>query len=110
MLGGWCCTDNTPKPNVPYANILKQPNEPGVEADFIPFYYELPLNGFFYYPPNQANHLLGPIDGTICDSLGLNDKTAIKEIKQFSFNLFPNPSQNELNLRQIYLYQSKQLF
>ena len=97
MLGGFCCMNYTPNPNVPYASILKKPNEAGFEAEFIPFYYELPLYGFFYYPPNQANHLLGPIDGTICDSLGLNDETAIKEIKQFSFNLFPNPGQNELN-------------
>ena len=29
--------------------------------------------------------------------MGLNDETAIKEIKQFSFNIFPNPGQNELN-------------
>jgi len=99
MLGGFCCMNYTPNPNVPYASILKKPNEAGFEAEFIPFYYELPLYGFFYYPPNQANHLLGPIDGTICDSLGLNDETAIKEIKQFSFNLFPNPGQNELNFK-----------
>lgn len=97
MLGGSCCVDYTPTPNVPYANILKQPNASGFDAEFIPFYYELPLYGFITHPPNQANHLLGPIDGTVCDSLGLNDETAIKEIKQFSFNIFPNPGQNELN-------------
>jgi hypothetical protein len=99
MLGGFCCMNYTPKPNVPYVSILKEPNEEGFEAEFIPFYYELPLYGFNYTPPNQANHLLGPIDGTICDSLGLNDETAIKEIKQFSFNIFPNPGQNELNFK-----------
>jgi len=97
MLGGSCCVDYTPTPNVPYANILKKPNEAGIGAEFIPYYYELPIYGFITHPPNQANHLLGPMDGTICDSLGLNDETAIKEIKQFSFNLFPNPGQNELN-------------
>jgi hypothetical protein len=99
MLGGFCCMNYTPNPNVPYVSILKEPNEAGFEAEFIPFYYELPLYGFNYTPPNQANHLLGPIDGTICDSLGLNDETAIKEIKQFSFNIFPNPGQNELNFK-----------
>ncbi|MEX0635706.1 MAG: T9SS type A sorting domain-containing protein, partial [Ferruginibacter sp.] len=99
MIAGSCCVDYTPTPDVPYANILKQPNELGFESEFIPFYNELPLYGFNYTPPNQANHLLGPIDGTICDSLGLNDETAIKEIKQFSFNIFPNPGQNELNFK-----------
>lgn len=95
MLGGSCCVDYTPTPNVPYANILKQPNESGFDTEFIPFYYELPLYGFIYYPPNQANHLLGPIDDTICDSLGLDDETSIKKIEQSSFNIFPNPG-NEI--------------
>jgi hypothetical protein len=97
MLGGFCCMNYTPTPNVPYASILKQPSEAGFESEFIPFYYELPLYGFNYTPPNQANHLLGPIDGTICDSLGLNDETAIKNLEKFTFNLFPNPGRNELN-------------
>jgi hypothetical protein len=91
MLGGFCCMNYTPEPNMPYASILKQPNEVGFDAEFIPFYYELPLYGFNYTPPNQANHLLGPVDGTVCDSLGLNDETSIKKLEQFSFNLFPNP-------------------
>ncbi len=97
MLGGFCCMNYTPTPNVPYASILKQPNEAGVESEFIPFYYELPLYGFNYTPPNQANHLLGPIDGTICDSLGLNDETSIQKIEQFSVNIYPNPGISQLN-------------
>jgi hypothetical protein len=91
MIAGSCCVDYTPTPDVPYANILKQPNAEGVNAEFIPFYYELPLYGFNYTPPNQANHLLGPVDGTVCDTLGLNDETCIKKLEQFSFNVFPNP-------------------
>jgi len=97
MLGGSCYADYTPTPNVPYGNILKQPNEAGSGAEFIPFYYELPVYGFITHPPNQANHLLGPIDGTICDSLGLDDETGIQKIEQFSVNMYPNPGSNQLN-------------
>jgi len=99
MIGGFCCDLSTPSPNVPYAGLVLNPNHFGLDCDYQPLYYELPLYGFIYTPPNQANHLLGPIDGTICDSLGLNEETAIKVIKQFSFNLFPNPGQNELNFK-----------
>jgi len=97
MLGGFCCMNYTPEPNMPYASILKEPNEAGFETEFIPFYYELPLYGFIYTPPNQANHLLGPIDGTICDSLGLNDETGLNKLEEYTFNLFPNPGSNVLN-------------
>jgi hypothetical protein len=97
MIGGFCCDPSTPTPNVPYAGLVLNPNHFGLECDYQPLHYELPLYGFIYTPPNQANHLLGPIDGTICDSLGLNDETAIKNLKIFTFNLFPNPGRNELN-------------
>jgi hypothetical protein len=99
MLGGFCCMNYTPTPNVPYASILKQPNELGFESEFIPFYYELPLYGFNYTPPNQANHRLGPIDGTICDSLGLNDETGWKKIPNHTLELYPNPGYNQLQVR-----------
>ncbi len=99
MIAGSCCVDYTPTPDVPYANILKQPNELGFESEFIPFYYELPLYGFNYTPPNQANHLLGPVDGSICDSLGLNDETGLEKTTQNTFELFPNPGSQHLNCR-----------
>jgi hypothetical protein len=86
-------------PFVPFVSVLLKPNEIGLACEYQPMAIELPAYAFPPYPINWANHLLGPIDGTICDSLGLNDETAIKEIKQFSFNIFPNPGQNELNFK-----------
>ncbi len=91
MIGGFCCDPSTPTPNVPYAGLVLNPNLHGQDCNYQPLRYELPLYGFIYTPPNQANHLLGPVDGTVCDSLGLNDETSIKKLEQFSFNLFPNP-------------------
>jgi hypothetical protein len=96
MLGGFCCDSAT---GSPFAGAVFNPNLIGENCNYNSQYYELPLYGFIYTPPNQANHLLGPIDGTICDSLGLNDETGFTRIKQFSFNLFPNPGQNELNFK-----------
>jgi hypothetical protein len=88
MLGGFCCDSSS---GSPYAGVVFNPNLVGVDCNYNSQYYELPLYGFVYTPPNQANHLLGPVDGTVCDSLGLNDETSIKKLEQFSFNVFPNP-------------------
>jgi hypothetical protein len=68
-----------------------KPNEIGLACDYQPMAIELPAYAFPPYPANWANHLLGPIDGSSCDTLGLNDETSIKKLEQFSFNLFPNP-------------------
>ena len=57
--------------------------------------YPLFIDGFRTEPIEYANHLLGPIDGSSCDTLGLDDETSIKKVEQFSFNVYPNPG-NEL--------------
>jgi hypothetical protein len=80
-------------------NVFTQPNNTGNNIGRIKDLYNLPLGGFFVEQPEWANHLLGPIDGTICDSLGLNDETGIKKIETFNFILFPNPGTNELNFK-----------
>jgi len=94
MLGGFCCDSTT---GSPFAGAVFDPNLIGENCNYNSRYYELPLYGFIYTPPNQANHLLGPIDGTICDSLGLNDETGLNKLEEFTFNLYPNPGSNVLN-------------
>jgi len=94
MLGGFCCDSAT---GSPYAGVVFNPNLVGENCNYNSQYYELPLYGFIYTPPNQANHLLGPIDGSICDSLGLNDETGLNKLEEYTFNLFPNPGSNVLN-------------
>ena len=41
--------------------------------------------------------MLGPLDGTNCDTLGLDDETAIPKYELFSFNIFPNPGKDQIN-------------
>ena len=72
-------------------NVYTQPNELGQECGRIKDLYSLFIDGFRTEPIEYANHLLGPIDGSNCDTLGLNDETSINNLEQFSFNLFPNP-------------------
>ena len=76
-------------------NVFTQPNELGDNNGRIKDLYSLFIDGFRTEPIEYANHLLGPIDGSSCDTLGLDDETSIKKLDQFSFNLFPNPG-NEI--------------
>ena len=76
-------------------NVYTQPNELGHDCGRIKDLYSLFIDGFRTEPIEYANHLLGPIDGSSCDTLGLDDETSIKKVEQFSFNVYPNPG-NEL--------------
>jgi hypothetical protein len=76
-------------------SVIKQPNNLEINSNRTFIYNCLEVNGAIQEPIEYANHLLGPIDGSSCDTLGLNDETLIKMLDQFSFNLFPNPG-NEI--------------
>ena len=80
-------------------NIFTEPNNLGNQSSRVIKENCLPVSGFVFEPPEWANHLLGPIDGTICDSLGLNDDLSIKKKEEFSFTLFPNPGNNALHIK-----------
>ena len=80
-------------------NVFTQPNNLGNVSGRRNNLYYLPVAGFIIEPPEWANHLLGPIDGTICDSLGLNDDLAIKKKDEFTFTVFPNPENDALHIK-----------
>jgi len=56
------------------------------------------LGGFM--PPNLANFRLGPIDGSVCDSLGLNAPidTGLEELLKEQVKVFPNPTNGIFNV------------
>lgn len=80
-------------------NVFTQPNNSGNNVGRIKDLYSLPVDGFTIEQPEWANHLLGPIDGSSCDTLGLDDETVIKKVPVFNVQLFPNPGNTELNLK-----------
>jgi len=79
-------------------NVFTQPNSLGNASGRIKNLYSLPVDGFIIEPPEWANHLLGPIDSTLCDSLGLNDDLTIQKVEAYSLTLFPNPGHNAVNV------------
>lgn len=78
-------------------SVIKNPNNLGVNVNREIIQNCLEVNGAIQEPIEYANHLLGPIDGSSCDTLGLDDETSIKKLENFSFNLFPNPGNEEIH-------------
>lgn len=82
---------------------IKKPNELGTDCNYVPII--LPLINFpvFGCSPNFANFRLGPLDGSICDSLGIDNPVTVEKIWEEQENkfaqVFPNPFVTELNLR-----------
>ena len=57
----------------PYITVLKNPELPGPEVNLLPEPIETAwINGGTF--PNNANYRVGPIDGSPCDTLGINNE------------------------------------
>lgn len=52
----------------------------------------------FVSPSNFANFRLGPIDGSACDTLGINSVEALEKPKA-DISVYPNPAKDVLNIR-----------
>jgi hypothetical protein len=82
-----------------FISVLNEPNE-YTEANLDTFAYVMPTWGYLRVPHNWANHMLGPVDGSICDTLGLDqDYTWLPKVEEETFLVFPNPSSGALNVR-----------
>ncbi len=54
-----------------HIHVINEPELPGTVCDFRQHSIELFTSNFWSFP-NQAHTRLGPVDGSICDSLGIN--------------------------------------
>jgi hypothetical protein len=76
-------------------SVINNPDIYGPGCNFQPFSFYLGGKRTYWELPNNPNFLLGPLQGTICDSLTLNIKsTKPKE----NFKIFPNPVDDKLNI------------
>ncbi len=73
-----------------HLHVIHTPDEPGVACNMeqhgiaLPHYYVNSL-------PNHPNYHLGPVDGSVCDSLGINVGLAESAL-QAAVQAYPNPS------------------
>jgi len=73
-----------------HLHVINEPDLPGLACGFQQHAVELPTYNFNSLP-NHPNYHLGPVDGSVCDSLGIN--TAMNELAvQAAVNAYPNPA------------------
>lgn len=77
-------------------HVIHAPDEPGLACNMEQHGIDLP-RWFSNSLPNHPNYHLGPVDGSICDSLGIN--TALhEELQPFGIQAYPNPSDGRFTL------------
>jgi hypothetical protein len=72
-------------------HVIHNPNEPGLACNMEQHGVELP-RFFANSLPNHPNYFLGPVDGSVCDSLGINTLTSTLSRGAGVVRAFPNPS------------------
>jgi hypothetical protein len=77
---------------------IRQPNLPGEACDLVLHTDTMQNNITFISPSNFANFRLGPIDGSVCDTLGINSIEAF-EMPKADISVYPNPAKEVLNIR-----------
>lgn len=76
-------------------HVINYPDSLGISCEFVR--KGLPLPAYNIYAiPNHPNYDLGPLNGSECDTLYLNNTSSGEST--FSFSISPNPSSNNLNI------------
>ena len=92
----YICTGNGTR----FLHVIDQPDSCGVACNVLQHSVQLPTFNLSSIP-NFPNFRLGPIDGSTCDTLGINIITSNSEIhkEQTDFEIWPNPAQDYFNYR-----------
>ncbi len=65
----WLYCDTTYYPEIMNLSVIHQPNELGALCDFRPYSFYLGGHRSYHGLPNNPNYELGPLTGSVCDSL-----------------------------------------
>jgi hypothetical protein len=79
-----------------YMHVIHEPDQPGLACDLAQhehYRQTWTANSIPYRP----NYLLGPVDGTVCDSLGINNSVSEVEMAA-ALRTYPNPSEEAFTL------------
>ncbi|MBK9514254.1 MAG: T9SS type A sorting domain-containing protein [Flavobacteriales bacterium] len=79
-----------------HLHVINNPDAPGLGCNMVQHQLELPRY-FSNSLPNHPNYHLGPVDGSICDSLGVNVGLPERG-PPIAINAYPNPSNGRFTL------------
>jgi hypothetical protein len=86
--------------NTTYLHTIDNPDEPGLACNVNQHSFKMPtLNA--YSMPNFPNYRLGPIDGSPCDTLGIDNLTNINDKLDNNtepVRLYPNPATDYITI------------
>jgi hypothetical protein len=83
-----------------YYHVIENPNEAGIACNVNQHSFRLPTLNVFSIP-NFPNYRLGPIDGSPCDTLGIDNLTNINDKLDNNtepVQLYPNPATDYITL------------
>ena len=113
----WTCVwNNGVTNNYPYADtmyhtenmnlsVINDPNVVGSGCNFSLYSFNLGGKRCYWGLPNNPEYDLGPVVGSVCDSL----VNGIVEIKNESIQLFPNPTSNQVTISSSTTFLGNQL-
>ena len=74
-------------------SVVNDPDSLGAACNFQPYSFPLGGNNRSYWGlPNNPNYRIGPLDGSPCDTLGINALQEIKPNKRPKAFTYPNPA------------------
>lgn len=79
-----------------HLHVINYPDSAGLACGMVQHGVELPRY-FMNSLPNHPNYHLGPVDGSVCDSLGIDSGVSEEELEQ-ALRVFPNPSNGAFNI------------
>ncbi len=82
-----------------YLGSIQSPNSLGLLANVDDFKYPLVNAPVMLASPNFANYRLGPLAGSVCDTLGSVTVGAPVKSASDALSIFPNPSREVLHVR-----------
>ena len=105
MRGGAFTGPNSDTYYLHHMDVILEPDQLGSACNYQPFYFDLGRGRTIMGFPTMVNYNLGPVVGSICDSLTNGIKEPIDE--KNIFQIYPNPFEDEITIHSIYPIHGK---